>query len=177
MAAFKGRQPEGFFYPGAPKSKSCQIRANAPTGYTIYCLMFLCLQFLHLGSVDIHSGGWQGKGVQLGEQRRGEAGVLALRGDWPGIQSRAWYLVGPLAPASLLAASVVMLHELEVAERMEWWLHPLSSSHPLRPCTSLLPISPPEQFIPLIYFECVIWCLSTRKEYWYFSVQTAGVLD
>lgn len=48
----------------------------------------------------------------MGERRKG----LALRGDCPGIQSSAWYLVGLPASASLLAAFVVMLHGLEAAE-------------------------------------------------------------
>lgn len=42
--------------------------------------------------------------------------MLAFRGDCPGIQSSAWYLVGPPTSASLLAASVERSRGLEVAE-------------------------------------------------------------
>ena len=65
--------------------------------------------------------------------------------------------MGPLASASLLAASVVVLHELEVAEAEGMVAASPELSHP--PQTLHLPSShqsPRAILSPLICFECMI---------------------
>lgn len=88
-----------------PNLKSCQgPEPEAPTSYTIYCVMSLSFIVSAAGNLLIQTGEeGQAKGVLLGEGGNGDR-PLALRGDCTGVWNSAWCLVGPPESASLLAA-------------------------------------------------------------------------
>lgn len=65
--------------------------------------------------MEPHRWGRAGEGDTVGREEERRIGCL-LSGDCPGTWSGPWCLVGLPAPASLLAASVVMLRGLEAAE-------------------------------------------------------------